>query len=688
MKAALRNHERIGGRAGWITALCLVILATLPLPAAAVLLDIASGIPAAVGDTLDVAIVTESLTGLGVYSYECEITFNASYLRLIDVVETGSLSAGWGPPLFSPQAGSVQVAAAGGTPLSGAGDLVYLRFVAGPSWGTIAVSFGSFLFNEGLPVATTSNGSVSIATPASVSVSPNSGEIVVGDALAFSAFGTGTPPYTWNVTNPSVASIDASGLLTGIGPGATRVYADDANAVRDSTSGDILVRAMALSAPASIGAAPGDPFVIPISVTDLTGLDVRAFEFDLTFTAARFDVVAATFTSTIASAWGAPSMLTEPGRVRIAAANATALSGSGVLVQLICTVPADGTSSTALTLTNGLFDERYVPLHVNGFFSTLVPPTISIFPNTATLATGETLGFGVSGATAPPWAWGTTDPAVGTIDAAGLFTAVGGGECFVYVEDMAGAKDTTAAISVCDVRVSIPNTVVQTAIPATAVPVLVDRDVSPLEIYGYEFTVSFNTTRVNVMAATDSGSISSGWGAPVVHVYDDSVRVVHAGSTPLTGSGTLVHLYFEPDPAASTGQTTAASFDNFVFNEGTPIPCTANGVLTVDDTITGVEGPWQTSGLALAQNRPNPFVHDTTIQLTVFRESAGDLALTILDAGGRQIRRYDLAGATPGPHSVRWDGRDGAGRQVSSGVYFYRLSGVGEDQVRKMVLIR
>jgi flagellar hook assembly protein FlgD len=42
----------------------------------------------------------------------------------------------------------------------------------------------------------------------------------------------------------------------------------------------------------------------------------------------------------------------------------------------------------------------------------------------------------------------------------------------------------------------------------------------------------------------------------------------------------------------------------------------------------------------------------------------------------------------PGWHEVHWDGRDQAGRHVSSGVYFYRLEGTGPLLIRSMTLLK
>jgi len=38
-----------------------------------------------------------------------------------------------------------------------------------------------------------------------------------------------------------------------------------------------------------------------------------------------------------------------------------------------------------------------------------------------------------------------------------------------------------------------------------------------------------------------------------------------------------------------------------------------------------------------------------------------------------------------GPHTITWDGRDDAGRAVSSGVFFYRLEADNRGEVQKVM---
>jgi flagellar hook assembly protein FlgD len=51
---------------------------------------------------------------------------------------------------------------------------------------------------------------------------------------------------------------------------------------------------------------------------------------------------------------------------------------------------------------------------------------------------------------------------------------------------------------------------------------------------------------------------------------------------------------------------------------------------------------------------------------------------------GQLIREIDL-GRRRGKGVVYWDGRDGTGTEVPSGMYFYEVAGEG---VRKMIVLR
>lgn len=89
---------------------------------------------------------------------------------------------------------------------------------------------------------------------------------------------------------------------------------------------------------------------------------------------------------------------------------------------------------------------------------------------------------------------------------------------------------------------------------------------------------------------------------------------------------------------------------------------------------------------ALHPNVPNPFNPSTRIDFDLARD--GRVDLSVFDLRGREVRAL-VDGALPrGRHLAVWDGRDVAGRRVSSGVYFYRLRTDAGDMMGKMVLVK
>lgn len=96
--------------------------------------------------------------------------------------------------------------------------------------------------------------------------------------------------------------------------------------------------------------------------------------------------------------------------------------------------------------------------------------------------------------------------------------------------------------------------------------------------------------------------------------------------------------------------------------------------------------PQLTKTFALAQNYPNPFNPTTKIRFFVGKSSQVNLAIFNL-MGEKIITLVDRI-LPAGDHAVAWDGKDEHGRQVATGVYFYRLSAGAFEQSRKMILAR
>jgi hypothetical protein len=85
---------------------------------------------------------------------------------------------------------------------------------------------------------------------------------------------------------------------------------------------------------------------------------------------------------------------------------------------------------------------------------------------------------------------------------------------------------------------------------------------------------------------------------------------------------------------------------------------------------------------------PNPFNPATTIRYSI--ASAGRVSLRIYNAAGQLVRTLVDEAQSPRAegYAVVWDGSDNGGREVSSGVYFYKLTAADFSRTKKLVFIK
>ncbi len=106
---------------------------------------------------------------------------------------------------------------------------------------------------------------------------------------------------------------------------------------------------------------------------------------------------------------------------------------------------------------------------------------------------------------------------------------------------------------------------------------------------------------------------------------------------------------------------------------------------TVSDTLS------DTPDVPVAMNRllpnvPNPFNPGTRIAFEL--AAGGRTRLAIYDVRGMLVRELLDTNLAAGPHHAIWDGRDGAGREMGSGVYLALLRGRDFSRERKLTLVR
>jgi flagellar hook assembly protein FlgD len=67
---------------------------------------------------------------------------------------------------------------------------------------------------------------------------------------------------------------------------------------------------------------------------------------------------------------------------------------------------------------------------------------------------------------------------------------------------------------------------------------------------------------------------------------------------------------------------------------------------------------------------------------------SGKTTLTIYNLKGQHIKRLVNEELPSGMHNVVWNGKDEKGRNVASGVYFYRLQSGNYQATQKMLLMK
>ena len=105
-------------------------------------------------------------------------------------------------------------------------------------------------------------------------------------------------------------------------------------------------------------------------------------------------------------------------------------------------------------------------------------------------------------------------------------------------------------------------------------------------------------------------------------------------------------------------------------------------------SIVAYEIPAETELLA---NYPNPFNPETWIPYRLAEDAF--VTLTIYDLNGHVVRTLEVGHQIASAYenrskAVYWDGQNGLGEQVASGVYFYHLSAGDFFATRKMIILK
>ncbi len=187
----------------------------------------------------------------------------------------------------------------------------------------------------------------------------------------------------------------------------------------------------------------------------------------------------------------------------------------------------------------------------------------------------------------------------------------------------------------------------------------------------------------------DTGS-SPGADVWQVHVSDDA-----GGSWAMIESTTTSNHSWnmvETDLEGIISLTSQVKFRFIAADEGSGSIVEAGvddfSIVTYEEVTTEIAGSTPAApALYLGANRPNPFNPTTEIFFGAPLDGR-KVSLGIYDLSGRLVTMLLKDQKVAGAQSVTWDGTNGAGNPVVSGIYFSRLIAGEWNMARKLVLVR
>jgi hypothetical protein len=150
-----------------------------------------------------------------------------------------------------------------------------------------------------------------------------------------------------------------------------------------------------------------------------------------------------------------------------------------------------------------------------------------------------------------------------------------------------------------------------------------------------------------------------------------------------TSQGLFIYDISEPAHPVQVGSYSGISCEGVVANEHYIYLACDYGmvILSFDATSSEEEAAPNLDRPELPRNYPNPFNAQTTICYALAQ--AGPVTLSIYNIMGQKVATLFDGVQQAREHRVVWDA---AG--VTSGVYFYHLSGADVNETRKMILLR
>ena len=570
----------------------------------------------AAGKTFDLPILVGDISSESVISYKFTLIFNPSILSAADVIYTETMTAVWQKPSATITEGAVQVEASGSYPLSGGGTLIKIRFQVNSNASvgtTISLAFAQFQFNNGTPSAKTSQGSFTIIRdiyPPVIVTGPTVNNVTANSAT-----------ITWETDEPTAGTLEyglteALGVskkineyrtnhqvkLTNLTPAKTyhyKVQCTDAsgNGPVESEILTFYTSNILLSLP-QIEHDPGTTVEIPLTTTDLTGLDVTQISATILFDQSVLTFSHIETSKSMTNSWRLPQTSAKSGEASFKIYGTSVLTGSGTVLRLVFKVNPQIRLGTTFPLTfaeaelnegeisistvNGRFEVKDTTLP---YFST-EPYVDKMASNSALIRwqtnelTESTLNFGKASGnyqnsqqshalTKDHWMLlSGLQPQTDYFFRINSIDSTGNGPV-VSDEYSFQTRCQENFIASLDTFETVPGN--QVIMPVHF------RNAPSADIKEWFCVVKFNPQHMSAKSISVQNTLMASWPTPITEIRSDAILIRGSGGGILSDSGILFNLNFVTKSQIQNVTYSDVEIKYLTLNKGFPKVTTFNG---------------------------------------------------------------------------------------------------------------
>ena len=386
-----------------------------------------------------------------------------------------------------------------------------------------------------------------------------------------------------------------------------------------------------------------DTFVVALQTSsDLTGEDVYAYRFHITYSTSYFEFLAVDSVGDILDAWGLPTInSSNPGQLRLAGAGANSLTGTGDVVYLKFRSLRTGGNYISFDANQSYLNEGAPEAtFTRGYVSAAARPQPNIYPDSRQMFVGETVTMTASGGL-EPYVFSTENTDVALIEDGTVLRAVGPGTTRALVTDDNGEVNySTGLFDVRAVKMSIPDTV--SGWPNQTILMPLDIEVAAgTQVFSGNIEFSFPG---GVTPSDDPIQMGDYAVSVEKRVVGDRLHISFASGNAVTGEGVLMYIPF----VANTDGNHLIRFQNTIFNESL-LSYNTNDYIRVnalpDISVSPNSGTmkWGESLTVTASNGNAPYTYEVSNPEVASVDTNGEV--TGLSGGTFRVTATDNYGA-------------------------------------------